>query len=511
MYLVSILALLLSACGAGSSGDEGRAPSPTRQVAEVVSTAAPTEASGQSDQPTAVPTDVPTERPAPTTPPEPTVAPTATTEPTRAPEPTAMPKATQAPKATATREPEATEEPVAPAGAALAGVVTDSETGEPVPQAWVWLGDEMTRADKAGKYAFAGPGGNESLTVMAPGYAKFEEKASSLEGGRAELEPFAAKGVFLPIFLASSESTVERIFDMIEQTTLNSIVVDVKSDDGFVWKSNVPLAREIGAADRSLDLKAFTEKAHKRGIYVIGRFVVFKDNTYPKARKHHAITSTEGGLWLDYRGLAYTDPFEEEAWDYLGDLAQDIAAQGVDEIQYDYVRFPVDGDLSTDVYKEDSNPESRVRQITKFMRYMEGRLRQSKVFISADLFGLTAWTREEQGTGQRIQDVGRYLDYISLMLYPSGFSEGFDGFQYPTEHPYEIIKDSVEQADKRLKGLPVRQRPFLQAFKDYAWGKPFGVPQHLAQRRAAEELGTSGWLYWNPAAKYVPESFVENP
>ncbi len=393
----------------------------------------------------------------------------------------------------------------------LRGVVADAGTGDPVAGAWVYLGNDIVRTTNEGRYTFRLPPGDETLTVMAPGYAKFEAQAAAVQKGRVSLEPFDARGVYLPFFSAARPEDADRIFAMIEDTTLNSIVIDIKSDEGLVWKTSVPLAKDIGASVDSMDLRAFTAEAHRRGIYVIGRFTVFKDPKLATARPGLAIRSSEGGLWEDAPRVRYADPFDGDAWQYLGDLAVDLAAQGIDEIQYDYIRFPVDGDVSTARYDEDATPESRPAQITSFVRYMEQRLRPSRVFISADIFGRVVFHPVDVDTGQILEDFVEHVDYVSPMLYPSGFNRGSGGFDYPTRNSYGLIKESLRLTNERLAGIGVRTRPWLQSFKDYQFGDPYGLPQYLEQRRAAEEMGTSGWLFWNPAAVYDERTFMGGP
>ncbi|MDQ3855230.1 MAG: putative glycoside hydrolase, partial [Chloroflexota bacterium] len=283
------------------------------------------------------------------------------------------------------------------------------------------------------------------------------------------------------------------------------------SDEGLVWRSDVPLARQIGASVDSMDLSAFTAEAHRRGIYVIGRFTVFKDPRLAIHRPDLAITTPQGKPWEDAPGVAYADPFEPRVWQYMGDLATEMATHGVDEIQYDYVRFPVDGDLSTARYRRESTTETRPPQITAFVRYMEQRLRPMKVFISADIFGRVVWHPVDAYTGQILEDFVPYVDYVSPMLYPSGFNAGSGGYDVPTQHSYGLMKQSLLLTKQRLESAAALSRPWLQSFDDYAFHQPYGLQQYLEQRRAAEEVGTSGWLYWNAAGVYDERTFAERP
>lgn len=387
------------------------------------------------------------------------------------------------------------------------GTVVDAESGKPVARARVFLGPAVAVTDERGRYRLSRPAGREDLVAMAPGYAKFAERAARVKNGAVRLEPFEARGVYLPYAAATDAGAVDGIFDLIDQTSLNAVVVDVKADEGFVWDSRVPLARKVGAARPERDLAAFTRQAHKRGIYVIGRFTVFKDTAFAEGRPDLAIRSTGGGLWRDDTENAYTDPFQTEAWEYYGDLVAEMASKGLDEIQYDYVRFPVDGDLETARYREESTPESRVEQITEFLRYMDQRVLPMRIYSSADIFGLTAWHNTENGLGQVLERIAEHVDYVSPMLYPSGFNAGSGGYDNPAANSYGLIKQSMQKANARLRGKRALNRPFLQAFQDYAFDVDYGVEEHIEQRRAADELGSAGWLYWNPAAEYQAAAF----
>jgi hypothetical protein len=409
-------------------------------------------------------------------------------------------------------EPTATAQP---SGERVTGSVVDSDTGKPVAGAWVYLGSEIARTNKSGRYRFPQGAADGPLTVMAAGYAKTQFGAGDARNGRLEIKPFDARAVYLPFYYIPIPEQRERVLDLIEdpKSALNAVVVDIKSDEGLVWNTDVPLANQIGAVYESVDLKDFVREAHSRNIYVIGRFTVFKDTKLAKARPQWAIHSSEGGLWSDATENRYIDPYDERAWRYFADLCEEAARLGVDEIQWDYVRFPVDGDLNTLRVDGTYTPESRVNQITEYMAYMERRLRPFKVYLSADIFGLTVWHTDENYLGQRLERVAHHLDYVSPMLYPSGFNAGSGGYDEPSAHPYGLIKQSLQHTYERLNvlGLPVKVRPWLQAFYDYQFGIPYEVPQERAQRRAAEEMGTSGWLFWNPAAKYDPQSFIKNP
>ncbi|MEJ7652280.1 MAG: putative glycoside hydrolase [Chloroflexia bacterium] len=370
--------------------------------------------------------------------------------------------------------------------------------------ALVYVGDTMVRAAADGKFSFEAEQADE-LTVMAPGYKKYVAPLNGADVGTVRLEPFGAKGVY--VSGVGDLDVRQRFYELLDDTELNAIVINVKTDEGMVWTSQVPLAQEIGASYEDFYLKDFVAEAHKRGVYVIGRFTTFRDGTLPVERPDLAIKSTEGGIWSDNQGHTWSDPGNRKVWEYLGALGEEIAASGIDEIQFDYVRFPVDGDLDSVVYQTPSTRVNRPVTIESFLAYMEQRLRPQKVFISADTYGLTVWSSKEEGTGQLLVPMAKHLDYFSPMIYPDHFAAGTAGFNIPTQHPYEIIYQSVERAKTKLQGMPVLVRPFLSAFRDTQFGEPFGLEQFLAQKKAAEDAGSHGWLFWNAGLSYPDALF----
>jgi hypothetical protein len=132
------------------------------------------------------------------------------------------------------------------------------------------------------------------------------------------------------------------------------------------------------------------------------------------------------------------------------------------------------------------------------------RLIPYNVFLSADVFGYVCWNLDDTGIGQRIEDLFPALDYISPMLYPSSFQYGIPGYRNPLANPYEIVHRSLEQAKERTKLPSVRFRPWLQAFRDYAFDRrSFGAAEIRIQIDAAETFGSAGWMLWDPRNAYT--------
>jgi hypothetical protein len=250
-------------------------------------------------------------------------------------------------------------------------------------------------------------------------------------------------------------------------------------------------------------MQQLLQQLHKRGIYTIARIVTFKDNILCNVRPKLA-AHQNGKVFKDHEGLTWCDPFLPEVQRYNIDLAVDSAKAGFDEIQFDYVRFPDAKDVE---FSQPSTDDSRSKTITAFLSAAREKLIPYNVFLAADVFGYICWNKGDTGIGQRINDLMGPLDYISPMLYPSGFMYGIPNYRNPMEHPYEIVRFSLDRAKERTGLDPIRFRPWLQAFADYAFDKrQFSEKEIQAQISAAQSFGTDGWLLWNPRNVYSAEA-----
>jgi len=316
------------------------------------------------------------------------------------------------------------------------------------------------------------------------------------------LAPWGARGIYIPMGILQSSAHFWDLIHMVERSPiLNAVVIDVKGDYGLLaWDSDVPLAKELGNRLRpSLDLQEAIRELHRRHIYVIARFVVFKDNPLATHKPELAVRREDGTVWKDREGLGWANPFREEVWSYNLALLEEVAQLGFDEIQLDYLRFPSDGDVGSIVYQEENTRETRTAAIREFMRRFHARMSAYNVKTSADVFGLTVWVApgEDMYIGQRVEDITPYIDFLSPMIYPSTFIPGNLGYENPSQRPYEVIYRSVRQAQQRV-APGTRVRPWLQAY----W---YDIPEMQIQRLAAEDAGADGWLFWN-AAGYYPDA-----
>jgi hypothetical protein len=303
------------------------------------------------------------------------------------------------------------------------------------------------------------------------------------------------------------------VLGLVDRTELNAVVIDVKGDRGFIpYESEVPLARDAGAMGpvRLGDFAELLARLKARGVYTIGRVVVWKDDVLARHRPAWGIADARtGSLWLDNERLAWLDPFEERAWPYAIAIAQEAALKGFDEIQLDYLRFPSDGKLSAARYSRSSTQESRVRAVTAFLARAREALAPLDVALALDIFGYTAFNPDDTSIGQRIEDLAPLVDYLCPMAYPSAYHLGIPGYRNPVAHPYEIVLETVRRARERAARAPARIRPWIQDFRDYAFDRrPFGVTEVRAQMKAALDAGAAGFMLWNPRNQYTDEALA---
>lgn len=392
--------------------------------------------------------------------------------------------------------------------------IYDSTNAEPISGAWLYIQGKRFGPSHHGKLTVEGVPPEGEMILKAPGYtllrfnpdqAKWEKASLAIN---LTLRPFQVRGIYIPFVLLVKPERVRELLELVDKTELNAVVVDVKSDRGFLaWDSKVPLAEELGVIRKleSRTLKEILRFCREKGIYTIARMVVFKDNPLAFGRPELAVKRKDGTVWLDRENLGWGNPFRKEVWDYNITLAKEVASLGFDEINLDYIRFPSDGDLGAIAWEETNTLETRTEAIRSFIKAFSEALAPFPVFLSADVFGLTPWVEGggDMGIGQRIEDISPYVDYLCPMVYPSTFAPGALGYENPALYPYEVVYRSTVKAKERSKALV---RPWLQHYSLY--GVTYGLEQFQAQRRAAEEAGAWGWVWWNAGGFYEESLFA---
>lgn len=388
------------------------------------------------------------------------------------------------------------------------GKVVDSLTGKPIHGAFVTPNNEVVvLTDEQGLFAVQTMGGK--LAVKAHGYMRAEQVITAPLVSiplTIKLLPFKPKALYLSFFGIGEKVLREPALKLIEETELNALVIDVKGDRAMIpYKSSIPLASEVGAQRIILlkDMAALIKSLREKGIYTIARIVVFKDNLLAQKMPELAVKNQKGEIWRDRENLAWVDPFKKEVWDYNINIAIEAAQYGFDEIQFDYVRFP---DSGAPRFSMPSTGENREKAISGFLMEAKRRLMPYNIFVAADIFGYVCWNLNDTNIGQRLEDLAPHLDYISPMLYPSGFQFGIPGYRIPVAKPFEIVYLSLKRAQERKQFPSIRFRPWLQAFRDYAFDRRYFKENEIrGQISAAEKFGSHGWMLWNPSNIYSPD------
>jgi hypothetical protein len=388
---------------------------------------------------------------------------------------------------------------------AYTGRVVDASTHAPLADAIITLGGLTARTNRDGTFEINGPA--DSIGFRAYGYMRETLPVSDFASGRRDvaLTAFHPKALYLSFYGIGNAKLREAALGLIDTTQLNAVVVDVKSDRGMIpYRSSVALAERVGAERITTisDVSNLLEGLHRDHLYVIARIVVFKDDLLARAKPDLAVRRSSGAVFKDREGSGWTDPFNREVWNYNIAIAVEAAGLGFDEIQFDYVRFPDDSGL---VFSMPNTLENRLAAITGFLDEAQRQLAPYNVFLAADIFGYVMWNLDDTHIGQRLQELSSVVDYVSPMLYPSCFQYGIPGYRLPVAQPYEIVFSSLQEAQRRT-GIPaIRFRPWLQAFRDYAFDRRlFGGPEIKAQIAAAQNFGTDGWMLWNPQNIYSP-------
>ena len=315
--------------------------------------------------------------------------------------------------------------------------------------------------------------------------------------------PKQIRGVHVTMGLAGLPGKIDQYVGL-KAYGVNTLEVDVKDENGkvgFVTPQMPKLAREIGAAEPYYDVASVVRKVHQAGMYLIGRVVMFEDPVLSAARPDLAVLRPDGSRWLNNGGLGWVNPYDHRVWRYDVGIAEAAAKAGFDEIQFDYVRFPSDGDLSQIVYRH-KRAEPKGTTIADFLRYASGQLHPLGVRVSADVFGLAA--THDLGIGQVPRRIAPYLDAIYPMVYPSHFGAGEYNIPDPDAYPGRTVARALLDFRRQLKGKTTLV-PWLQ---DFSLAHQYGLIEVTDQIAAARRQHTGGFMLWNPEGVYTLEALT---
>lgn len=416
--------------------------------------------------------------------------------------------------------------------------------------------------------------GNMSQSVMEePDTLECENVDEAVEPEMSEQEIFLpspepeiperpkVKGIFVTGPMAGTDN-MKNLIDLVDQTELNAMVIDVKNDEGRVtFDMDVPSVQEMGICIRYIrDMQALIKECKEKDIYLIARIVAFKDPYMEQVKPEWCVRNADGSLFKDKNGMTWLDPYNKQIWDYLLDIAQGALDIGFDEIQFDYMRFSTDPGMESVDFGQ--SEEDRRKVITEFVKYASGKIHEAGGTISADVYGVVIDSEGDQRiVGQDYLELSRYLDYICPMVYPSHYGPYNYNIPVPDAEPYRLVLAAMQSSRKVLAGMPVNKReedtepgndisgntvsgneykeagadpeseytaeelavleplegvkvtvrPWLQDFTA-TWVKghiPYGGDEIRAQIQAVYDAGYEEWILWNASNKYTEEGLIK--
>jgi hypothetical protein len=310
--------------------------------------------------------------------------------------------------------------------------------------------------------------------------------------------PQEIRGVHVTPALASDSTKIDEYLAI---PGLNTLQVDVKDENGEVGflMPNTTLARKVGATKGYYKAGQVAGKTRAAGVYLIGRIVTFEDPILSQKRPDLAIRRPDGSVWTNDVGLGWTNPYDRRVWDYNIEIAKAAAQRGFDEIQFDYVRFPSDGDVENAVYRGKVN-EGLGWTIARFVQYASKQLKPLGVRVSVDMFGLAA--THDLGIGQVPRRVAKFVDAIYPMVYPSHYSSGEYNLPDPSGSPGTTVGASLRDYRRQMRGTKAQLIPWLE---DFSLGRTRTADEVREQIDAARSYRTRGFLLWNPSGVYTQE------
>lgn len=324
--------------------------------------------------------------------------------------------------------------------------------------------------------------------------------------------PNPVKAIYMSSWVGSTQTKRAELIQLIKETEVNAVVLDIKDATGKVsFLVDEPTVNATGSTENRIrDIDALIKELHENNIYVIGRISVFQDPYLTAKYPNWAIhKKSDGTVWKDRKGLSFLSPTSHDVWNYIVALAHASYEKGFDEINFDYVRFPSDGDISNIAYPNEPG-KTRADFMEDFYTFLGNDMREHGIPLSADLFGMTTSSTDDLGIGQVLERALPHFDYIAPMVYPSHYPKNFIGLSNPAAEPYKVIKYAMGEGVRRAQALgygPEKFRPWLQ---DFNLGATYTAEMVRDQIRAGEELGITSWMMWDPGNSYTEAAYKKD-
>lgn len=367
--------------------------------------------------------------------------------------------------------------------------------------------------------------------------------------------PKPLKAIYMTACVAGTPTFRDKLVALIDTTEINAVVLDIKDYSGGIsfppedpsWQPAWSHA-QCGARD----MRDFIARLHAKNIFVIGRITVFQDPFWANQKPHLAVKRADGEtVWKDHKGLSFIDVAAREYWDHIVALSVDSYNMGFDELNFDYVRYPSDGNMRDVSFPHTAGskwPTDKQANLEAFFQYLHAELSKEERFtryrhegtgkssstpwLSVDLFGMTTTNYDDLSIGQVIERAFPYFDFVAPMVYPSHYPHNYLGLGDPNDHPYKIVHHAMSSGVARatapttpVSGFlhvaiastspTVYQKPIYSATKlrtwiqDFDYGGDYTAEDVRAQISASEDSGVMDWMIWAPSNIYTRAALKE--
>lgn len=364
--------------------------------------------------------------------------------------------------------------------------------------------------------------------------------------------PAQVKAIYMTSCVAGTPSFRDKLVKLINETEINSVVLDIKDYSGtisFKPENSAWLPAWENARCGARDMREFISAMHDQEIYVIGRITVFQDPFYAERFPHLAVKRLDGtSVWHDGKGLSFIDVAAEEYWRHIVDLSVDSYNLGFDELNFDYVRYPSDGNMR-DIYFDHSAgskwPNDKQANLEAFFAYLNKTLDEEAKFTkyrhentgrasstpwtSVDLFGMTTTNFDDLSIGQVQERAAPYFDFVAPMVYPSHYPPNYLGLGNPNEHPYQVVYHAMSSGVGRMNASTTRMNGFMHErigtstpaiynkpvynashlrtwIQDFDYGGNYGAAEVRTQIQASYDAGVMSFMIWAPSNIYTKEA-----
>jgi hypothetical protein len=364
--------------------------------------------------------------------------------------------------------------------------------------------------------------------------------------------PPQVKAIYMTSCVVGTTDFRQRLVKLIDETEVNSIVIDIKDFSGTISfppenEAWYPAWAEARCGSR--DMRDFLGALHDKGIYVIGRITVFQDPFYTSRHPELAVKKADReSVWKDHKGLSFIDVGAKPYWEHLINLAVDSYNVGFDELNFDYVRYPSDGpmdDISFPQAEATEYGKDKQANLEAFFKYLNEQLddealyaayrhentgrASSTPYTSADLFGMTTTNFDDLSIGQVQDRAAPYFDFIAPMVYPSHYPKTFLGLGNPNDYPYKVVNYAMSSGVTRMKASTTPMQGFLHErigtstpavytkpvytanklrtwIQDFDYGGDYDAADVRAQIQASYDAGVMSWMIWAPSNIYTKEA-----